>query len=83
MLLVGRQEGHPACEKFEWWGAGVVICLEQQLGHMQVCTKLQADNHASTPLLSFFTGWMPILPPNQQCQSTEGNTKKNTKIYKC
>jgi len=27
-LLVGRQEGHPAC-KNEWWGAGVVICLEQ------------------------------------------------------
>jgi len=27
-LLVGRQEGHPACEKTEWWGAGVVICLE-------------------------------------------------------
>ena len=21
----------------------------------------------------FFTGWMPFLPPNQQCQSTEGN----------
>jgi len=20
-----------------------------------------------------FTGWMPFLPPNQQCQSTEGN----------
>jgi len=29
-LLVGRQEGHPACKKnFEWWGVGVVICLEQ------------------------------------------------------
>jgi len=28
-LLVGRQEGHPACKKNEWWGAGVVICLEQ------------------------------------------------------
>jgi len=27
-LLVGRQEGHPACKKLEWWGAGVVICLE-------------------------------------------------------
>jgi len=27
-LLVGRQEGHPACIKTEWWGAGVVICLE-------------------------------------------------------
>ena len=21
MLLVGRQEGHPACKKTEWWGA--------------------------------------------------------------
>ena len=20
--------GHPACKKTEWWGAGVVICLE-------------------------------------------------------
>jgi len=42
-----------------------------QLGHMQVCTSLQTDNHASTPLL-FFTGRMPFLPPNQQHQSTEG-----------
>ena len=22
-------EGHPACKKTEWWGAGVVICLER------------------------------------------------------
>ena len=29
MLLVGQQEGHPACKKTEWWGAGMVICLEQ------------------------------------------------------
>ena len=28
-LLVGRQEGHPACKKTEWWGAGVFVCLEQ------------------------------------------------------
>jgi len=42
-----------------------------QLGHMQVCTSLHTDNHASTPPLSFFTGRMPFLPPNQQCQSTE------------
>ena len=27
-LLVGWQEGHPACKK-EWWGAGMVICLER------------------------------------------------------
>ena len=28
-LLVGRQEGHLACKKTEWWGAGVVVCLER------------------------------------------------------
>ena len=49
-----------------------------QLGHMQVCTLLQTDNHASTPPLCFFTGRMPFLPPNQQRQSTEG-TKSRTK----
>ena len=26
-LLVGRQEGHPACKKTERWGASMVICL--------------------------------------------------------
>jgi len=43
------------------------------LGYMQVCTSLQTDNHASTPQLSFFTGRMPFLPPNQQRRCTEGN----------
>jgi len=28
-LLVGWQEGHPACKITEWWSAGVVICLER------------------------------------------------------
>ena len=28
-LLVGRQEGHPACKKQEWWGAGMVVYLER------------------------------------------------------
>ena len=45
-----------------------------QMGRMQVCTSLQTDNHASTSALSFFTGRMPFLPPNQQHQSTEGTT---------
>ena len=39
MLLVGRQEWHPACKKTEWWGAGVVICLERG-----------ADLHAAQPM---------------------------------
>jgi len=29
----------------------------------------------------FFTDRMPFLPPNQQCQSTEGNLKKYQKIF--
>jgi len=28
-LLVGWQEGHPACKKTEWWVASVVIYLER------------------------------------------------------
>ena len=53
-----------------------------QLGHTQVCTSLQTDDHASTPPL-FFTGRMPFLPPNQQRQSTEGlhNNHYAVKLY--
>jgi len=51
-----------------------------QLGHMQVCSSLQTDNHASTPPLSVFTGRMPFLPPNQQRQSTEGNTTTSNTV---
>ena len=35
-----------------------------QLGHMQVCTSLQTDNHASTPPLSFLQAGCP------SCRST-------------
>jgi len=52
-----------------------------QLGHMQVCTSLQTDNHASTPPLSFVQAGMPFLPPNQQRQSTEG-TRYRVHTYK-
>ena len=69
-----------------------------QLGHAQVCTSLQRDNHASTPPFTrerrygpsrlcvsdddddpttqFFTGRIPFLSPNQQCQSTTMYYKK-------
>jgi len=29
-LLVGRQEGHPACKKTEWWDVGMVVWDEVQ-----------------------------------------------------
>ena len=35
MLLVGWQQEHLACKKLEWWGAGMVICLE--LGADCIC----------------------------------------------
>jgi len=33
-----------------------------QLGHMQVCTSLRTDNHASTPPLSFLQAGCPTQP---------------------
>ena len=47
-----------------------------QLGHMQVCTSLQTDNHASTPLLSFLQAGCPSCHPTNsvkalKAQSTE------------
>jgi len=35
--------------------------------------KLQSDHHHQQTNTQFFTGRMPFLSPNQQCQSTEGN----------
>ena len=43
-----------------------------QLGHTQVCTSLQTDNHASTSPFSFLQARMAFLAPNQQHQSIEG-----------
>jgi len=42
-LLVGRQEGHPACKKTERWGAGMVICLER-------CADLHMAQQMPLPL---------------------------------
>jgi len=56
-----------------------------QLGHMQVYTSLQTDNHTSTPLLSFFTGRMPFLTPNHSVKALKSkntpkmNTEQKTK----
>ena len=34
--------------------------------------KLQSNHHHEQTNIQFFTGQMPFLSPNQQCQSTEG-----------
>jgi len=40
--------------------------------------KLQSNHHHQQTNIQFFTGRMPFLLPNQQCQSTEG---KNTTFH--
>ena len=40
-----------------------------QLGHMQVCTSLQTDNHASTPPLSFLQAGCPSCGPTNSVKA--------------
>jgi len=40
-----------------------------QLGHMQVCTSLQSDNHASTPPLSFLQTGCPSCRPTNSVKA--------------
>jgi len=48
-----------------------------QLGHMQVCTSLQTDNHASTPPLRFYT---PDALPAAQPTATKHLKAVETKL---
>ena len=50
-----------------------------QLGHMQVCTSLQIDNHASTPPLSFYRlDALPAAKPTAQSTVVYLCVKKST-----
>jgi len=40
-----------------------------QLGHMQVCTSLQTDNHANTPPLSFLQAGCPSCRPTNSVKA--------------
>ena len=40
-----------------------------QLGHMQVCTLLQTDNHVSTPPLSFLQAGCPSCRPTNSVKA--------------
>jgi len=70
-LLVGRQEGHPACKKLEWCGAGVVICLQRGTDlHMAQLMPLPFTVSCSSKLQIGFTFLVPAHPgsPRQQQQ---------------
>ena len=40
-----------------------------QLGHMQVCTSFQTDNHANTPPLSFLQAGCPSCRPTNSVKA--------------
>jgi len=62
-LLVGRQERHPACKKTEWWGAGVVICLERGADlHVAQLTPLPLTVSFFSKIQIGFTFLVPAHP---------------------
>ena len=62
-LLVGRQEGHPACKKTEWWGTGVIICLERGADlHMAQLMSLPLTFSCSSRIQIGFTFLVPAYP---------------------
>ena len=46
-----------------------------QLGHMQVCTSLQTDNHASTPPLSFLQAGCPSCHPTNSVKAQKAQVR--------
>ena len=58
-LLAARQEGHPACKK-QWWGAGMVICLERGTDlHMDQLMPLPLTVSCSSKIQIGFTFLVP------------------------
>ena len=52
-LLFGHQEEHPACKKTEWWGAGVVICLERGADCLHMVQLMPLHPKTPSSLASF------------------------------
>jgi len=44
-----------------------------QLGHMQVCTSLQTDNHTSTSRLSFLQAGCPSYRPTNSIKALKAH----------
>ena len=63
-LLVGRQEGHPACKKLEWWGTGMVIGLERvaELHNMAQLMPLPLTVSCFSKIQIAFTFLVPAHP---------------------
>jgi len=49
-----------------------------QLGHMQVCTSLQTDNHANTSPLSFLQAGCPSCRPTNSVKALKAQKHHHT-----
>ena len=54
-----------------------------QLGHMQVCTSLQTDNHASTPPLCFLQAGCPCCRPTNSVKALKGQHGGHCRVNNC
>jgi len=61
-LLVGWQEGHPACKKTKWWDAGVVICLERGADLHMALMLLPLTVSCFSKIQTDFTFLVPAYP---------------------
>ena len=51
-----------------------------QLGHMQVCTSLQTDNHASTPPLCFLQAGCPSCRPTNSVKALKARKGDSSRV---
>jgi len=54
-----------------------------QLGHMQVYTSLQSDNHASTPPLSFLQAGCPSCRPTNSVKALKAMKAAASPLKRC
>jgi len=52
-----------------------------QLGHMQVCTLLQTDNHTSTPPLCFLQARCPSCHPTNSVKALKAKKALKANIH--
>jgi len=52
-----------------------------QLGHMQVCTSPQTDNHANTSALSFLQARCPSCRPTNSVKALKADTDTQTTLH--
>jgi len=71
-LFFRDHPGEPVPEENFWtlWCKGRLTEADTPIIRLGATSSGLTSAHLHRP--PFFTGRMPILPPNQQCQSTEG-----------